>query len=95
MQNPEIQIANPKAIIIPSCAKWFDKDKIHEIERDQMIEFFQNKESKSVEIYKKYRNFIIDLYRNNPRKYLTATTCRRNLVGDVCAIIRIHQFLEH
>ena len=31
----------------------------------------------------------------NPRSYLTATTCRRNLAGDVCAILRIHSFLEH
>ena len=26
---------------------------------------------------------------------MSATTCRRNLAGDVCAIMRIHAFLEH
>jgi len=25
---------------------------------------------------------------------LTVTACRRNLAGDVCAIIRVHAFLE-
>lgn len=27
--------------------------------------------------------------------HLTATTCRRNLAGDVCAIMRVHAFLEY
>lgn len=35
-----------------------------------------------------YRNFMIDTYRLNPSEYLTATACRRNLTGDVCAILR-------
>ena len=37
---------------------------------------------------------MIDAYRLNPTEYLTATACRRNLAGDVCAIIRTHAFLE-
>lgn len=37
---------------------------------------------------------MIDAYRLNPTEYLTATACRRNLAGDVCAIIRNHAFLE-
>jgi SWI/SNF related-matrix-associated actin-dependent regulator of chromatin subfamily C len=41
-----------------------------------------------------YRNFMIDTYRLNPNEYLTVTACRRNLAGDVCAIMRIHAFLE-
>jgi len=53
------------------------------------------KPSKTPEVYKKYRNFIINLYRQNPRYYLYSTTCRRNLCGDACGIIRIHGFLEH
>ena len=60
-----------------------------------MPEFFSGNQHKSPELYKKYRNYIIKLYRMNPRCYLTATTCRRNLAGDVCAILRIHSFLEH
>ncbi|EFP74695.1 uncharacterized protein PGTG_00651 [Puccinia graminis f. sp. tritici CRL 75-36-700-3] len=35
------------------------------------------------------------LYCLNPsEKYLTVTACRQNLAGDVCAIMRVHAFLE-
>jgi len=37
---------------------------------------------------------MIDTYRLNPNEYLSVTACRRNLAGDVCAIMRIHAFLE-
>ena len=38
--------------------------------------------------YMAYRNFMVDTYRLNPMEYLTVTACRRNLTGDVCAILR-------
>lgn len=38
------------------------------------------------------RNFMIDAYRLNPTEYLTATASRRNLAGDVCAIVRYITF---
>jgi hypothetical protein len=83
-------------IVIPSCASWFDIDEIHEIEQKSLPEFFCSKyQSKTPNIYKQYRNFIVKLYRANPTAYLSATTCRRHLAGDVCAIIRVHAFLEH
>ena len=31
---------------------------------------------------------MMDTYRLNPQEYLTSTACRRNLAGDVCAIVR-------
>lgn len=40
------------------------------------------------------RDFMINTYRLNPHEYLTVTACRRNLAGDVCAIIRVHAVLE-
>uniref|UniRef100_G1Q857 SWIRM domain-containing protein n=1 Tax=Myotis lucifugus TaxID=59463 RepID=G1Q857_MYOLU len=30
----------------------------------------------------------------NPQEYLTSTACWRNLTGDVCAVMRVHAFLE-
>eukprot|EP00126_Sphaerothecum_destruens_P006785 Sdes_comp19527_c0_seq1m11108 len=82
-------------IIIPSHSSWFCYDSINEIERRALPEFFTGKnKSKTPEIYLAYRNFLIDTYRLNPNEYLTATACRRNLVGDVCSIIRVHAFLE-
>ncbi|XP_052824870.1 SWI/SNF complex subunit SMARCC1 isoform X2 [Octopus bimaculoides] len=82
-------------IIIPSYAAWFDYNSIHAIERRALPEFFNGKnKSKSPEIFMAYRNFMIDTYRLNPQEYLTSTACRRNLAGDVCAIMRVHAFLE-
>eukprot|EP00357_Protocruzia_adherens_P016075 CAMPEP_0115047424 /NCGR_PEP_ID=MMETSP0216-20121206/49292_1 /TAXON_ID=223996 /ORGANISM="Protocruzia adherens, Strain Boccale" /LENGTH=732 /DNA_ID=CAMNT_0002430605 /DNA_START=30 /DNA_END=2228 /DNA_ORIENTATION=- len=83
-------------VIVPSCSAWFSIDSIHEIERESLPEFFcKQYPSKTPEIYKEYRNFMISLYRENPKQYLSATTCRRTLAGDVCAILRVHSLLEH
>lgn len=66
---------------VPASASWFDLNAIHRIEKEMLPEFFKGaKPSKTPEVYTKYRNFIIALYRMNPRNYLSATTCRRNLV---------------
>ena len=59
-----------------------------------MPEFFSSGVSKTPDVYQKYRNFILELYRMSPKTYLTGTTCRRNLAGDACGILRIHAFLE-
>lgn len=82
-------------IIIPSYSAWFDYNSIHVVEKRALPEFFNSKnKSKTPEIYLAYRNFMIDTYRLNPTEYLTSTACRRNLAGDVCAIMRVHAFLE-
>ena len=46
---------------------------------------------KNEELYKKYRNYIIEMGKT---KYINATMSRKGLAGDACAIIRIHEFLE-
>jgi SWI/SNF related-matrix-associated actin-dependent regulator of chromatin subfamily C len=35
---------------------------------------------------------MIKVYESNPDQYLTQTACRRNLAGDVCAILRYESF---
>ncbi|KAG9257554.1 SWIRM domain-containing protein [Emericellopsis atlantica] len=88
-------ISQTHAIVLPSYSTWFDMNAIHEIERKAMAEFFnQRNRSKTPAIYKDYRDFMINTYRLNPVEYLTVTACRRNLAGDVCAIMRVHAFLE-
>ncbi|PCD42479.1 hypothetical protein AU210_005007 [Fusarium oxysporum f. sp. radicis-cucumerinum] len=88
-------IAQTHAIVLPSYSTWFDMNAIHEIERKAMAEFFNNRNrSKTPAVYKDYRDFMINTYRLNPVEYLTVTACRRNLAGDVCAIMRVHAFLE-
>ena len=82
-------------IIIPSYSSWFNMSKINDIEKKALPEFFNNKnKSKTPQVYKDYRDFMMNTYRLLPREYLTVTACRRNLAGDVCAIIRVHAFLE-
>lgn len=82
-------------VIIPSYAAWFSMSKIHDIEQRALPEFFNLKNrSKTPSVYKDYRDFMVNTYRLNPSEYLTVTACRRNLAGDVCAIIRVHAFLE-
>jgi hypothetical protein len=69
--------------------------KIHPVERRALPEFFNSRNrSKSPSIYKDYRDFMVNAYRLRPTEYLTVTACRRNLAGDVCAIMRVHAFLE-
>ncbi|CAO3573275.1 unnamed protein product [Mortierella alpina] len=82
-------------VIIPSYAAWFSLSKIHELEQKSLPEFFNMKNrSKTPSVYKDYRDFMVNTCRLNPAEYLTVTACRRNLAGDVCAIIRVHAFLE-
>jgi SWI/SNF related-matrix-associated actin-dependent regulator of chromatin subfamily C len=88
-------ISQTHSIILPSYSTWFDMHVIHNIERKALPEFFNNRNrSKTPAVYKDYRNFMINTYRLNPVEYLTVTACRRNLAGDVCAIMRVHTFLE-
>ncbi|KAI8643936.1 SWIRM domain-containing protein [Parasitella parasitica] len=80
---------------IPHYTSWFDINSIHNIERVSLPEFFTNNNlSKTPLIYQDYRDFMINTYRLNPKEYLAVTACRRNLAGDVCAIMRVHAFLE-
>jgi SWI/SNF related-matrix-associated actin-dependent regulator of chromatin subfamily C len=88
-------ISQTHAIVLPSYSTWFDMNTIHNIERKALPEFFNNRNrSKTPAVYKDYRDFMINTYRLNPVEYLTVTACRRNLAGDVCAIMRVHAFLE-
>uniref|UniRef100_A0A8H8CJR8 SWIRM-domain-containing protein n=1 Tax=Psilocybe cubensis TaxID=181762 RepID=A0A8H8CJR8_PSICU len=87
--------AQTHEIIVPSYSAWFDMSKIHPVESRALPEFFNSRNrSKTPAIYKDYRDFMINTYRLRPTEYLTVTACRRNLAGDVCAIMRVHAFLE-
>lgn len=88
-------VAQTYATIIPSYATWFDMRYIDYRERKALPEFFNERNrSKTPAVYRDYRDFMINTYRLNPEEYLTVTACRRNLAGDVCAIMRVHAFLE-
>lgn len=63
-------------VVIPSAAAdWFNMEEIHAIEMDSLPEFFSGKyPSKTADIYREYRNFMIQLYRQNTVVYLSATS---------------------
>ncbi|CAH0488466.1 unnamed protein product [Peronospora farinosa] len=84
-----------RTVAVPRCSTWFAMDKINPIEKRMLPEFFVENGSKTAEIYLKYRNYMVHAYRQQPSLYLTATACRRNLAGDACAILRVHEFLTH
>lgn len=88
-------IEQTHAVVVPSYSTWFDMKKIKDVEKKSLPEFFNNRNrSKTPQVYKDYRDFMINTYRLNPPEYLTVTACRRNLAGDVCSIMRVHAFLE-
>ena len=88
-------ISQTHSIVLPSYSTWFDMNTINQIEKKALPEFFNSRNrSKTPHVYKDYRDFMINTYRLNPSEYLTVTACRRNLAGDVCAIMRVHSFLE-
>ncbi|TID22502.1 hypothetical protein CANINC_003277 [Pichia inconspicua] len=86
-----------KPVIIPSFAKWFNLNEIHEIEKKSLPEFFSsqsNQKYKNPDIYKSVRDFIVNTYRLNPIEYLSLTAIRRNVAMDVGSLMRIYSFLS-
>ncbi|KAJ7957214.1 SWI/SNF complex subunit SWI3A [Quillaja saponaria] len=80
---------------IPIHSSWFLWDEIHETERIALKEFFDGSSiSRTPKIYKEYRDFIINKYREEPTRRLTFTEVRKSLVGDVCLLRKVFLFLE-
>lgn len=95
-------IEQSRHVVVPSFSRWFDFNSVHSIEKKLFPDFFSTKISeesakpvyKTPKTYREIRDFMINTYRLNPIEYLTVTAVRRNVVGDVASIIRIHRFLE-
>ncbi|KAK9748300.1 hypothetical protein RND81_02G048700 [Saponaria officinalis] len=80
---------------IPTQSCWFSWDSIHETERTELREFFDNSSfTRSIKIYKEYRDFIISKYREDPLRRLNFTEVRKSLVGDVCVLRKVFNFLD-
>ena len=61
-----------------------------------MSKFFDKlSAAKTPRIYKEYRDFIINKYRENPKQALTLSEVRRMVTGDVNSLSRVFDFLEH
>ncbi|OIW17048.1 hypothetical protein TanjilG_00187 [Lupinus angustifolius] len=81
---------------IPISSRWFIWDEIHETERTSLKEFFDGSSlSRTPKIYKEYRDFIINKYREEPSRRLAFTDVRKSLVGDVTVLQKVFKFLEN
>lgn len=86
--------AGPK-VQVPRYAHWFRFDRVHDIERNGNIEFFNGSSSSKTETsYKEIRNFMVAKYREAPQRKLPLLECRKLLIGDAGAIQRVWRFLE-
>eukprot|EP01122_Echinamoeba_exundans_P016275 TRINITY_DN8196_c0_g1_i1.p1 TRINITY_DN8196_c0_g1~~TRINITY_DN8196_c0_g1_i1.p1 ORF type:complete len:921 (-),score=291.48 TRINITY_DN8196_c0_g1_i1:88-2850(-) len=95
--TPQAAGGNQPSLVLPSHAEWFNINTIHEFEKRALSEFFNPESantSKTPEIYKEYRDFMIHTYQQNPSVYLTFTACRRSLSGDALAVKSVFEFLE-
>lgn len=76
---------------------WFSADSVNSLEITNLPEFFSHQVeagTAKTETYIEIRNFIVTLYSSNPYVFLSATECRRRIAGDVCVILKIHNFLD-
>ncbi|CAK9183526.1 unnamed protein product [Ilex paraguariensis] len=80
---------------IPTHSRWFSWDSIHEIERFSLREFFDGSSfTRTPKIYKDYRDFIINKYREDPSRRLTFSEVRKSLVGDISYLQKVFSLLE-
>lgn len=81
--------------VILFCLGWFRWDDIHETERIALKEFFDGSSiSRTPKIYKEYRDFMINKYREEPSRRLTFTQVRKSLVGDVSLLHKVFNCLD-
>lgn len=74
---------------------WFQWGEIHETEKRALPEFFEGvSTTKNPRVYKEYRDFIINKYREDTSKRLTFTEVRKALIGDVSLLQKLFSFLE-
>jgi SWI/SNF related-matrix-associated actin-dependent regulator of chromatin subfamily C len=83
------------SIFLISISGWFQWGEIHETEKQALPEFFEGvSTTKNPRVYKEYRDFIINKYREDTSKQLTFTEVRKELIGDVSLLQKLFSFLE-
>ncbi|KAI8083041.1 SWIRM domain-containing protein [Halteromyces radiatus] len=70
---------------------WFDMDKVNEMEKLALPEFFDAHEKE----YIQYRNYMVEQYRSNPSYFVTISACKKAFPNaDTVSLVRLHSFLE-
>lgn len=77
-----------------SLPDWFSPNVIHAIEAQFLPEFFSGHPSRTPAVYMRIRNLIHGMYQQNTANYISATDVRKQIAGDVCIVLRIHEFLD-
>eukprot|EP00918_Siedleckia_nematoides_P008362 GHVU01018121.1.p1 GENE.GHVU01018121.1~~GHVU01018121.1.p1 ORF type:complete len:318 (+),score=77.10 GHVU01018121.1:161-1114(+) len=99
MMGPQGGPPAASTVQLPSCSRWFDTDKVHDVEREQLYVFFAGypglDDAKREDEYLKIRNAIVHKYRQNVSRHLTVTDCRRIIDGDAALLLRLHSFLDY
>lgn len=83
---------------LPAYASWFKYDAISEVERRGLPEFFSPAGAavgRTTGTYRTLRNALVNKFREDPSRKITFTECRSVLGGDVNALLRVFNFLEH
>ncbi|ESQ39410.1 hypothetical protein EUTSA_v10001411mg [Eutrema salsugineum] len=94
--DPSWKEAEVELYTIPAQSSWFLWHDIHEIERREFEEFFSESSiTRTPKVYKEYRDFIINKYREDTSRRLTFTSIRKYLVGDVNLLQKVFLFLEN
>ena len=78
----------------PSLPEWFSPNIVHAIEAQFLPEFFSGHSTRTPAVYMRIRNMIHGLYQQNTSAYVSATDARKLVAGDVCTVLRIHEFLD-
>lgn len=73
--------------------EWFSIEDISPVEMRYLSDILHLTQLPKFE-YLRIRNYMISLYQHSPSQYFSATDCRRKIGGDVCLLIRIHEFLD-
>ncbi|CDJ41710.1 Related to swi/snf-related matrix-associated actin-dependent regulator of chromatin, subfamily c, member 1, related [Eimeria tenella] len=94
----EAAAAAAAAPVVPSCSSWFSEGEISSVERDILPSLFTGSsvlESERDGVYVHLRQSLMDLYRQNPQKYLSFTECRQSIPGDAALLLRVYCFLDY
>jgi hypothetical protein len=83
---------------------WYEREGVSAVERRYLPEILHcdlfgglsrgSNPQRAQQTYLTIRNYIMDLYAQNPLVYLSATECRQKIAGDVSVIVRVHEFLD-
>lgn len=82
-------------VLVPSYCAWYHMDVVHDIERRACPDFFNGVHAgRTPKIYRDCRDFMVNHYRRNPRKYLSLDACLEMMTGDIQGIRQVWEFLN-